>query len=921
MIINGCARGESTGAVDVSPTLAAHLLNAASNEHVEVIEISGVLAAADLHEALPEMDARLALNGTKYPLYHANINPHPGDRPLTPEEWMIAVDTLEAKLGFTGQPRAIVRHIKQGREHTHIVWSRITNVGKLIPCGNDWIKQQTVARALEEQFGLRWTHHPVFWVEGDEPRPKRRPKKSATRQGQRTGITPEMVAEQALEAWTHSDSGPGFVAAVEELGLIVARGDSRAWVLLDPAGGVHSLARVLGLKVKDIRARMGGLDPAMFPSVAEARLAQASRDKASDALAAGGQTVDVDSTLKALTAQRSTFTRRDLRQIVERVTGCRDQQGWMMGSGGFTVLSEEERKAAMRAYADWSNRNPNAAAKYDIESYVAYVQKMHAAGDDRTPEQRQADIEAAHEFDALLKAIGSSPELVELGEDDQGQTRYSTRAMIVLEQRMIDAAESLAAQSSHAVYSKLITHAMAEAKKCGQPLTGEQEAAFHHLMTGTGIACIAGLAGTGKSRLMKTARQAWEAAGYQVQGAALAGLAAQGLQEGSGIKSGTVAGLLKRLDSGKQILTAKDIVVLDESGMLSSRDMERMLRFISQAKAKAVLLGDPEQLQAIEAGAAFRVLLERVGFCDLTAIQRQRDSWQRAATRELGTGWTSEALRRYEWAGMTQEHDTSADAMATMLQSWNQYRRQHPNKSQLMLAFTRKEVSQINSRARAIRKAAGELGPDHLLKTSTGKLVLATGDQIYFTKGNKDHGVMNGTLATVTSIKGSILTVKLADGTSIIFDSKAAYRDGTPRMEFTHGYATTINKSQGATVDHALILASRHMNRHAAYVALSRHRDSLELHWAGEDFHNFQSLSNRLSRKGSKDTTLDYATRRKVANMAELWGENHAALSQTPTDRWQANRADVTAGVMPRDRLWRAARLMPGQRRQPAMRV
>jgi ATP-dependent exoDNAse (exonuclease V) alpha subunit len=248
-----------------------------------------------------------------------------------------------------------------------------------------------------------------------------------------------------------------------------------------------------------------------------------------------------------------------------------------------------------------------------------------------------------------------------------------------------------------------------------------------------------------------------------------------------------------------------------------------------------------------------------------------------------------------------------------MLASWDQYRRQHPAKSQLMLAFTRKEVSQINSRARTIRKAAGELGPDHLLKTSTGKLILATGDQIYFTKGNRDHGVLNGTIGTVTAINGAILTVRLANGTGISFDSKAAYRDGTPRMDFTHGYATTINKSQGATVDRALVLASHHMNRHATYVALSRHRDSVELHWAGEDFYNFQSLSNSLSRKGNKDTTLDYAARRKFTNKADLWTEHATTIWQTAADKWQGNRAEMTAGDPPRDRMWRAARMRPGQ--------
>ena len=89
--------------------------------------------------------------------------------------------------------------------------------------------------------------------------------------------------------------------------------------------------------------------------------------------------------------------------------------------------------------------------------------------------------------------------------------------------------------------------------------------------------------------------------------------------------------------------------------MVGSRQMERVLSAARAAGAKVVLVGDPEQLQAIEAGAAFRALLERHGAAQIGEVHRQREGWQREATRELATGRATMALGRYEAAEMVQE--------------------------------------------------------------------------------------------------------------------------------------------------------------------------------------------------------------------------------------------------------------------------
>jgi hypothetical protein len=178
----------------------------------------------------------------------------------------------------------------------------------------------------------------------------------------------------------------------------------------------------------------------------------------------------------------------------------------------------------------------------------------------------------------------------------------------------------------------------------------------------------------------------------------------------------------------------------------------------------------------------------------------------------------------------------------------------------LILAHERKDVRALNEAARAIRHAAGELGADHMLQTESGLLPFAEGDRIYFLRNERGLGgvgVKNGTLATLTGIAGERLTVALdgetgaGTGAEIVFDL-ADYAD------IGHGYAATIHKNQGATVDQAHVLATLGMDRHLAYVAMSRHRHAARLHWSEEDFRSPEMLRDRLGRERTKDTTLDY---------------------------------------------------------------
>jgi len=458
----------------------------------------------------------------------------------------------------------------------------------------------------------------------------------------------------------------------------------------------------------------------------------------------------------------------------------------------------------------------------------------------------------AEQFRRAMSAMRTSPELVALGRDARGEERFSTREMIATEKRLERTSDTLADRRGHSIGRNTRDHAVDRAAKSGLPLGDEQRAALRHVTGRTDLAMVVGYAGSGKSAMLGVAREAWEAEGYQVRGAALSGIAAESLEGGSGIASRTIASLEHAWSQGREQLTRRDVLVIDEAGMIGSRQMDRVLAAAERAGAKVVLVGDAEQLQAIEAGAAFRALTERHGAAEITEIRRQREDWQRQATRELATGRTSAVLDRYEAAGMVHTHATRAEAQAALVDGWDAARQAQPRQSQIMLAHTRADVAELNQLARARMREAGDLGAEHVLKTERGERAFAPGDRLLFLRNERSLGVKNGTLGTVEDIKASSVTVRLDGG-----DRRVAF-DLKDYAHLDHGYASTIHKSQGVTVDRSHVLATGGLDRHATYVAASRHRDTLAIHYAAEDFPDRRSLVRTLARERAKDTTLDY---------------------------------------------------------------
>ncbi len=443
------------------------------------------------------------------------------------------------------------------------------------------------------------------------------------------------------------------------------------------------------------------------------------------------------------------------------------------------------------------------------------------------------------QFDRLHARLLASPELIRLEPDERGRERFTSRDLVRAEEAMLRASDRLADRPHHGLTARSADAVAAEQRRTSRFLTEEQQHAVAHVLFAGRLAAVVGYAGTGKSAMLGAARTAWEAEGFRVIGAALSGIAAENLEKGSGIASRTLASLEHAWGRGRDALNAGDVLVIDEAGMVGTRQMRRLLQAAQHGGAKVVLVGDPEQLQAIEAGAPFRRLVERHGAVEITAVRRQREAWQREATKELATGRTAAAIERYEAAGAVQAHYTKQEARQALVEDWMADRQRDPSASRMLLAYTRADVAELNRLAREALRTAGQLGPDQTVETSAGARAFAGGDRIMFLRNERSLGVKNGTLGTLTALGRSWLEVRLDDARTLRFDRRD-YAD------LTHGYAATIHKMQGATVDRTWVLASGHMDRHAAYVAMSRHRDATVLRYGRDEFAGGEELVRAL---------------------------------------------------------------------------
>ena len=456
------------------------------------------------------------------------------------------------------------------------------------------------------------------------------------------------------------------------------------------------------------------------------------------------------------------------------------------------------------------------------------------------------------EFTNLKLAIETCDSIVNLGTGIDGKEYYTSTHVLQQERDLIERATRLSASKLHQLNPKQFDFVLAS-----RTLNEEQKAAFEHTLSGNDLSLIVGFAGTGKSYLMDAVREAYEAKSYRVLGTALAGRAADGLKQSANIDSRTIARFLIDWENGREQLTDKTVLIIDEIGMVGTRQMQALLMEAERVGAKIIGCGDPEQIPPIEAGCPFRFLLERIPHVFLKRVVRQKEQWQREATIELSTRQHGKAIDRYQAHGYVHAHATRIEAMSSLVDRWHQYTQANAGKSALMMTYRNVDVLVMNLMARDRLKNKGCLQENctPIATKAFGELEFSAGDRIMFLRNERSLNVKNGLLGRIDHINDSILTVTMDRGDTAVLDTRF-YND------LGYGYAATIHKSQGDTIDQSFVLATPQMDRFLANVALDRHRDNVELHYGNDDFLTYDNLKRTLSRGESKVLAVEFAQAR-----------------------------------------------------------
>lgn len=248
MILKGSQRGRGQD-------LAAHLMRTEDNEHLELHELRG-FTSDNLRDAFKEAEAISRATKCRQYLFSLSFNP-PAQEKVSVTAFEAAIDQAEARLGLGGQPRAVVFHEKEGRRHAHCVWSRI-DADTLTACQMSFFKKKLVGLSRDLFLEHGWDM-PQGLVDAAARNPANFTL-AEWQQAKRHGLDPRWMKSAVQECWTGSDTSEAFEKRLEANGLFLSRGDRRGFVVLDHNGEVHSLPRALGIKTKEVTARLGKRD-------------------------------------------------------------------------------------------------------------------------------------------------------------------------------------------------------------------------------------------------------------------------------------------------------------------------------------------------------------------------------------------------------------------------------------------------------------------------------------------------------------------------------------------------------------------------------------------------------------------------------------------------------------------------------------
>jgi conjugative relaxase-like TrwC/TraI family protein len=521
-------------------------------------------------------------------------------------------------------------------------------------------------------------------------------------------------------------------------------------------------------------------------------------------------------------------------------------------------------------------------------------------GDVEKVEGRLNDILKSPEF---IQLEGEQKKLAALsiGRDQFGEPIFVSKKMAARELALQGKIEELAGKTRWAeitnaaeIVEKIERQNTAEMRAKGKSgefkFREDQRQMIAATVAGGQVFFCQAYAGTGKTTSANATLEIYKAAGYKTLGLAPSNKATGQLAEDTKLVKGesamTVAKLLidvcpTEREAAKYprpktppVVDAKTVILIDEASMISFTQAERLIALAEKTGAKLIFQGDREQLPSVAKGRFFANAVERLSqgaatlcpaFATLEVITRQREEWAKENTLAAAEGRFAEVVEELDKRGCVKLEGTRA-ALIERLAKDHVEDPSHISEK-LVVASTNADVQAVNASIRRRLVEAGKLsGGEHAVVQVGGEkkvLEIADGERIVFMqKVVKGKGKGKKELASKSEL-GSVIDVqKLPDGhlkMLVMVDGKKGppIEISTKDAEVEHGYAITVHKSQGATVDSCRYLYSQFTSSELAYVALSRHRQTCEVYAEAE---HRESMALKMGRKIAKVETLDLLT-------------------------------------------------------------
>lgn len=438
---------------------------------------------------------------------------------------------------------------------------------------------------------------------------------------------------------------------------------------------------------------------------------------------------------------------------------------------------------------------------------------------------------AAEELDHLVAGVVQHREAIPLvGQPGARGRAWAAASVLATEQAIEGVAERLIARENAARVRPILAAAATTQKEAalGRSLTDSQRHAIAHVFaSGRGLDLIVGVAGSGKTATLDALRAGYQSQGYRVLGTAISGQAARTLHDEADVDSRTIASLVWRLEHHHLTLDDRTVLMVDEAGMADDQAMLKLLAAVDVAGAKAIVIGDHHQLDAVEAGGGLEALINRHGPAVHVLAEniRQRNPAERAALDQLRNGKVADAVDWYRDHDRLRTAPTRDDALDAAIDAWeDDLRAGHET---VLLAWCRRDVAALNERARRRRIAAGVITGREI--EAPGGKRYAVGDAVVTLAPSGDGRFANSERGAVTGVGADELTVRFVDGRH---ESLTGDQLGGDRLD--HAYAVTVHRMQGATVDRSHVFADGG-GRELAYVAMSRARETAHVYVAADD--------------------------------------------------------------------------------------